>query len=415
MFSLTEDQIAFIENDIRVRGITSSDLRIDLLDHICCLVENESDGTENFELVYERILLLFGAKGLREIQDETNRLLTFKHYYIMNATMKISGYVSSIMILLGAILKINHLFPANILIVSGVFFFTVLFLPLMFILKYKSEEESNRSILLSIIGGIASIIISIGVLFKIMHWPGSLSLTLTGAVLLVLGYLPVYFISIYKKTTNKINATSTAIILIAFVGLFLSANKNDMGKNYADSLLQMNENTNQMLSFVEVQNKINYKKIDERKAIDSMAIRKIKLLRAETDELDTYIQNLKTHLIACAENISEATAMNVKLEDLHDPGEYQIPTSLLLMPSNSDSPYTAVKLKNKIEKFKQTISNRITSDVNLTDLNTDSTREDESWELMNFRNIPLAFVIHRLTQIELAVKTTESILLNQLQ
>jgi hypothetical protein len=52
MLSLTEEQITFIENDIKVRGITSPDLSIDLLDHICCLIENELDEYRNFETVY---------------------------------------------------------------------------------------------------------------------------------------------------------------------------------------------------------------------------------------------------------------------------------------------------------------------------------------------------------------------------
>ena len=52
MFSLTEEQIAFIENDIKVRGITSPDLSIDLLDHICCLIENKLDEYRNFDIVY---------------------------------------------------------------------------------------------------------------------------------------------------------------------------------------------------------------------------------------------------------------------------------------------------------------------------------------------------------------------------
>jgi hypothetical protein len=147
MLSLTEEQIAFIENDIRVRGITSPDLSIDLLDHICCLIENELDEYRNFETVYQQTLLLFGEKGLKEIQDETNRLLTFKHYYFMNATMKISGYVSSLMILIGSIFKIQHWPGANVMILVGVFFLTVLFLPILFILKFKSTDEDNSDIL----------------------------------------------------------------------------------------------------------------------------------------------------------------------------------------------------------------------------------------------------------------------------
>ena len=92
MFSLTEEQIAFIENDIKVRGITSPDLSIDLLDHICCLIENKLDEYRNFDTVYQETILLFGKNGLKEIQDETNRLLTFKHYYHDNTNHRYNEF-----------------------------------------------------------------------------------------------------------------------------------------------------------------------------------------------------------------------------------------------------------------------------------------------------------------------------------
>ena len=168
MLSLTEEQITFIENDIKVRGITSPDLSIDLLDHICCLIENELDEYRNFETVYQQTLLLFGEKGLKEIQDETNRLLTFKHYYFMNSTMKISGYVSSMLILIGSFFKFQHWPGANVMIVVGVFFLATLFLPLLFILKFKSTEENNRSIVLSIIGFISSLLITSNKTFEVL-------------------------------------------------------------------------------------------------------------------------------------------------------------------------------------------------------------------------------------------------------
>jgi hypothetical protein len=62
MLSLTEEQITFIENDIKVRGITSPDLSIDLLDHICCLIENELDEYRNFETVYQKPFCFLAKK-----------------------------------------------------------------------------------------------------------------------------------------------------------------------------------------------------------------------------------------------------------------------------------------------------------------------------------------------------------------
>lgn len=417
MFSLTEEQIAFIENDIKVRGITSPDLSIDLLDHICCLMEYKLDEYRNFDSVYQETLLLFGEKGLREIQDETNRLLTFKHYYIMNKTMKISGYISSMMILFGAFFKFNHWPGASVLMVVGVFFLTVLFLPLLFILKFKSSAENNRSIVLSIIAGVASLLLCFGVLFKIMHWPYAQILTIAGGALLILGYLPIYFISVYKNTTNKINATATVILIIAGVGLFVAQSNYGLSRPVSDSFWRGVTESDQLLSFMKKENQNFYKKFDKKTVVgdSSKSINAIFLLKSKTEELVNYIDEMKVKLIYATEQISEADARKIKLDDLRISGGEEIIHSILF--DNTDSKYTATALKSKIEDYKQLIKAN-SNNVDLSILETGMLTvydEQVSWEQSNFDKLPIALVVFNLTRMELAIKNTESVVLNQLQ
>ena len=416
MFSLTEEQIAFIENDIKVRGITSPDLSIDLLDHICCVIENELDGYRNFDTVYQETLLLFGEKGLKEIQDETNRLLTFKHYYIMNSTMKISGYISSLMILSGAFFKFNHLPGANVLMLVGVFLLTVLFLPLLFILKFKESAESNRSVALSITGFVAAFLICIGIFFKIMHWPGAQFMIISGGVLLLLGYLPIYFISIYKNTTNKLNSTATVILIIAGVSLLSTETWiSGIPRTTSDSFWRGVTESNDLLNFSIQENDKRYEKVAKQLSTDSSSRKSESILQLKnaTDELMTYTKKMKAFLISKTEGISEAEAEKIKLDALRTAGGGGLPDILFGEPS---SPYSAKQLQNKIESYKQVVE-KIAPSTDLNRLNTGNFMmygKEVSWEQSNFDQLPIALIIFNIIRIELGIIATESAALNQI-
>lgn len=416
MFSLTEEQIAFIENDIKVRGITSPDLSIDLLDHICCVIENELDGYRNFDTVYQETLLLFGEKGLKEIQDETNRLLTFKHYYIMNSTMKISGYISSLMILSGAFFKFNHWPGANVLMLVGVFLLTVLFLPLLFILKFKESAESNRSVALSITGFVAAFLICIGIFFKIMHWPGAQFMIISGGVLLLLGYLPIYFISIYKNTTNKLNSTATVILIIAGVSLLSTETWiSGIPRTTSDSFWRGVTESNDLLNFSIQENDKRYEKVAKQLSTDSSSRKSesVLQLKSATDELMTYTKKMKAFLISKTEGISEAEAEKIKLDALRTAGGGGLPDILFGEPS---SPYSAKQLQNKIESYKQVVE-KIAPSTDLNRLNTGNFMmygKEVSWEQSNFDQLPIALIIFNIIRIELGIIATESAALNQI-
>jgi hypothetical protein len=415
MFSLTEEQIAFIENDIKVRGITSPDLSIDLLDHICCLIENKLDEYRNFDTVYQETILLFGKNGLKEIQDETNRLLTFKHYYTMNKTMKISGYVSSLMILFGAFFKFNHWPGANIMMVFGVFFFTVLFLPLLFILKFKASAENNRSVVLSIIGFISAITISSGVLFRIMHWPNARLLTITGCALLVLGYLPIYLLSIYKNTTNKMNATATVILIIAGAGLFITESNTGLTRQVSDSFWRGVTENEQLMNFVKKENKLAYDVLEKKSSSDSTSnSTSLKELESSSIELIEYIENLKAFLISNTEGISIDAANKINIDNLRTSGGSEITAEILF--SGANSKYTAAQLKEKIENYKSIIS-KLDGSIDLNNLTTTNVvvyGESIPWEQSNFEKLPIPLIVFNLNRIELAALTAESAVLNKL-
>ena len=82
MYQLSEKQIDFILDDIKKRGIQIESLQQNLLDHVCCILENEMNAEDDFEKLYSNTIQKFYRKELFEIEQETNDLLTFKTFIL---------------------------------------------------------------------------------------------------------------------------------------------------------------------------------------------------------------------------------------------------------------------------------------------------------------------------------------------
>ncbi|MCE3229574.1 MAG: hypothetical protein K0S32_4125, partial [Bacteroidetes bacterium] len=86
---LTSLQIKAITYDVNHSGITSSELRDDLFDHICCLVEKELETQPDFKKAYLSVRKQFGS--LRAIQIKTD--LEIENSKRFNAFIKVCNYV----------------------------------------------------------------------------------------------------------------------------------------------------------------------------------------------------------------------------------------------------------------------------------------------------------------------------------
>ncbi|HRD38307.1 MAG TPA: hypothetical protein PLC65_06720 [Bacteroidia bacterium] len=83
MYRVSDEQIEFILDDIKKRGIEMEDLQLNLLDHICCILERELKETDDFNAKYNKTIKQFFKSELWEIEEETVGLLYFKNYYKM--------------------------------------------------------------------------------------------------------------------------------------------------------------------------------------------------------------------------------------------------------------------------------------------------------------------------------------------
>jgi hypothetical protein len=228
MYCLNEKQIDFILDDIRRNGVELEDLQSNLLDHICCIIEQELEENGDFEQFYFSTIKKFYKKDLREIEEETISLLTFKNYYVMKKTMLVSGVVAASFLTLGIILKFLHMPGAAVGIVLGIGLISFVFLPLLFLLKIKEQKETKNKVLIGL-GTFAGILMALGILFKIMFWPGANMMALTSLLILLFVFLPVYFFTGFRNPETKVNTVVSSILILTGCGLFLTLVRSPAG------------------------------------------------------------------------------------------------------------------------------------------------------------------------------------------
>lgn len=236
MYCISDQQIDFILDDISARGVKMVSLQQDLLDHVCCIIEQNLEQDGNFESFYFSEITKFYVKQLAEIEDETINLLIHKNYYVMKKIMLISGSLSASLLSLGILFKFMHWPGAAIIVFVGVILLSLVFLPLLFVLKAKEKKENKEKVVIGL-GALAAISLSLGVLFKIMHWPLANVLCIAALFIIVFLFLPIYYFSGIKNPATKVNTIVSSILIISGSALILTLVRSPYGtqKLYAEN------------------------------------------------------------------------------------------------------------------------------------------------------------------------------------
>lgn len=139
---LSEEQIGFIEMDLKIRGIALPEFRESMLDHVCCIIENSD--SSSFEEAYASALEELPHNQMQEVQDT--------------------------------------------------------------ILKYEERKLWKKRSLASVLLLAVSIFILIsGMLFKTMHWPSAGVQLVLGAVLILFLCIPYISFVIYKRRVKDLD------------------------------------------------------------------------------------------------------------------------------------------------------------------------------------------------------------------
>lgn len=221
MYCISDEQIYFILNDIRRNGVETEDLQLNLLDHICCIIEQNLEEGGDFEGFYQQTIKQFYSQNLHEIEEEAALLLTFKNYYVMKKVLITTGTFSAATFVMGSIFKAMHWPGAGFMLCMAIVVTSFLFLPLFFVLKNKEVKTSREKLVLAS-GTLTGMLYALSVLFAIQHWPGVRILWLTTVVLSMFVFIPLYFFTGIKKQEARFNTIVTTVLLVGATGLLFT-------------------------------------------------------------------------------------------------------------------------------------------------------------------------------------------------
>ncbi|HTF06081.1 MAG TPA: hypothetical protein VK826_18755, partial [Bacteroidia bacterium] len=245
MRSLTDEQIDVIADDIRIRGVFTQSLQEDLLDHICCFIEEQPDDERPFEEIYRLALDAFGQKGLQGVQDETLYLINQPYLSTMKKFAYITGSIASVSLVAGALFKIMHWPGASFMLILGTLVLSMFFIPYFFYVNLKEQTE-KKSKVIAALGLLTALFLCAGALFKLMHWPGAIVL-IGGFGLFFLIFLPLYIINGVRNPLTKVSSISNGFLFAAIGGFVMLMSFQQPSKTVTDSIAIIETNQDALL------------------------------------------------------------------------------------------------------------------------------------------------------------------------
>ncbi len=388
MHVITDSQVDFILDDLARKGVHTEDVRMNLLDHVCCIIEHEMPPKANFYEFYERILPRFYKSDLKEIEDETQQLVKFKYYHAMKRTLKITGATTVALILLGSLFKFQHWPGAGALLFLALAFFGLVFLPLNIIMKNRDEKNQTNKIIITF-GFLLGIGIVAGLLFKVFHWPGA-NILMFGTLAVFSGiFIPLYFFTRFRNPETKFNAIVHTTFMVAGAGLFFSLINLKNSDNIEQSVESMEAFKANNIEQLDQSNERLYSSLNASMTDD------LTTLQSATDKMDNHLKGTIAKLLSVSHDIPFEKAKSLSYKDANYPNDNVVIRQAF---EHGKHEYTYQELKKQIESYNSIIDKNDSSGV-LRQINIED---------LQMTNTILSVVLINLTEIRMQVLANEN-------
>lgn len=161
----------------------------------------------------------------------------------MKQKIYILGILTTAVIFMATVFKLNHWPGAGILMTIGMVSLVLVFLPLAFHNSFRAEEN-RKSRLLYFVAFLTCFVIFTAMLFKIMHWPYTGILLAIAIVFPYFVFLPVFIITTSKSSDYNINNTVAVLFLLTLNSVFSGLLALNVSKDRIDDSLNLAVNYN---------------------------------------------------------------------------------------------------------------------------------------------------------------------------
>ncbi len=318
----------------------------------------------------------------------------------MKKSIYFPGIASTTLMLFGCMFKIMHWPGANIMLILSVFLFCFYFLPVALIANYKSQEAPKHKTL-HVVTFMTFFVCMMGVIFKVLHWPGAGVLLIIGLPLPFVLFLPVYIYSTrHERKENNINFLGLMFGMI-FLAVFSVLLALSISKQVLRNGITRDYSIERSTEFTEV-------------AIGKTSSDNV--IKKEADDLYVFIQDIKMQLLKMSEN---ENVIN-KPENMWQMNgvDGKSATSTILFAEGEKNKFN--ELQQRVRNFREKLLATRKANTQLNNLvnalfNTDVVKEmfpngsieELNWEQREFANKQLIFVLGALSQIQNNVRVVE--------
>jgi hypothetical protein len=304
LYSLSDDRIAFIRADVKKCGISLDNLEEELVDHLCCMVEEYLTNGYSFEDAYRKVKRDNAIDSLKDIEIKT-LLLINKKFQTMKTTLKITGIAGLVTILVASVFKVCHWPGASILFLTGFVTLAFAYLPVL-AFNLKREKILKRQRDLSYVGIAAAFFILITIFFAIMHWPYKDYLVFISWII-VLVFLIMLFRNILKSEENRVLNFSVMLFLTLLFMLTISLYLINLG-NPRLSRYTLENNFDESIQLFENKSNEAYMKLDN---IQDVTVKtSVEEIRMNTAAMILRLENFQKALFSSE---AEKSSFNKKL------------------------------------------------------------------------------------------------------
>ena len=289
------------------------------------------------------------------------------------------------------------------MLVLGAGVLALIYLPML--LWHKLKESPSDEYLLHISGFVGMTLTTVGVLFKIMHWPGASVMLLGGIAALALAYVPIYFIKKYKTSANKSITLSSGLVAMTCLILVFGMMSFNRSENFNRGLSLVGSELDASATRA-ANNAALYAKLEESP--------KSEAVKSAVSAAINKVEGLRLHLIAETEGISLDEARAVKAYSLTKQDNFDIPTHILF---GDQEEWSANTLLGELEEFQgemlQAYDPEIRAEMEAIlpfDFNMmyEFRGNEMDWVTYHFYHIPLSSVISQLSKMQSDIRNAET-------
>jgi hypothetical protein len=197
--ALSPYHIEKIRERVEAGKITIRTLKDDLLDHLCCMIEEKMETGLDFNEAFSESISEFAPQGFENIQRTTELLLQSKNQFMKKLTF-IVGACCALTMGLGCVLALLKFSMGHMIFGLAAFAFVLFFIPLDTIRYLRAANVAWFEKVRHILSSISTLVLTIGVLSWVMKLPGANEMIVAGLVVFIGGFLPFQIVKMYRES-----------------------------------------------------------------------------------------------------------------------------------------------------------------------------------------------------------------------